>query len=362
MNKGMFMLKDLSMLLNIKENNYMLDNIIEYHAHTGIKLYVIHDSKEAYSLPSKYNNKGNIYYYHMPNVPQLERINFALKHVTTEFCVFRGDRRHQCNTILETCLQFLKENPDFSSASGIWLRSDFTPDYGIELISKDGIEDNVIDRVRNQFLAYQPPYYNVSKTALCKVFYDIISHVEEKISNIYYVEYIHAFLLFFTGKTAQFANFAGIVQDKKHATSYVSQWYKAINIFNDEELSMYVSAIIKMTLKSYNFSVEYFEESFHAFHRAMIIYFIIHRVNTYEYKNETALTFGYLENSFAMLNKRIKQDKNLLEYYLRSLMTENFCRNIKFNSVKDKFEQIDFIEIKNIADMINNINEKYAKL
>ncbi len=356
------MLRNLSMILNMHENTHMLDDIISYHAPSGIQLFIMHDSEKPYEMPSKFEKFTNVYYRHMPNASYADRVAAALRDINTEYCVFRSDRRHQCNRILKKCVDFLKRNTEYSSASGIWLRNDLTPDYGTELISKDGLHDDVFTRVTNQALVYQPPYYNVSRTNLIRVFSAVYPYLNERVSNIYYAEYINAFLLFFTGKTMQFEKFAGICQNKLSPSAYVDEYFKVIHCFSDPEIAKYIEVVLRKSLTTFGFSVDGLHEALESFLHSMLIYYVVHRVNIFTKKNKSLSTFWYMENLFNMLNNVVEKDSKTIESYLRIFMMENFCRKVSFDDVKPNFSDADFAEIKAILVVIEKINKKYNSL
>ncbi len=352
------MLEQLSMIIRIQENNHMLDDILLYHAPTGVNIYIAHDSQNPYELHGDLKKFNNINYFYMPDVNPVDRALFLLGKIKTKFCVFRGDRRHITNKSLAKSLNFLQENSDFSSASGIWIQENLCMPHMVELISKDGLHDNAYERVQYQALSYQPPYYNVYETNLAKAFFNILAQVRKKVANVYYNEFLHAFLCFFLGKTMQFKHFSGVIQEKPNIGSYRTDWHKAIYIFQDQELSAFIASTMKNHLINYGFNVSGIHEALLLFHDAMTIRFLAYRNNTYEQDGEIVKTFGDLENIYAMLNNKLQRNEKMMEYYLRAFLAKNFDVYAKFEHMQMQMKQEDMEQMDDIWQMIANIKQK----
>ncbi len=349
------MFRDLSMIIPMKENSYMLDTLLQYHAPTGIKIYIVHDSQQGYTVPESVNVLGNIQYFCMPNVSYNERVSFALERVDTEYCVFRADRRHQSNASLRTSLQFLRENEAYSSASSIWLNQNLTLYHCSELISGNGEVDDMFARLEGQGLSYQPPYYNVQKTSLIRVYFDTLKRIDTKIPNIFYHEHIHAFLCFFTGKTKQFSSLAGVIQNKRKPAEYAMDWFKAIDIFNSAEDTEFVAIVLKNVLKKHGYSHENVHIALQVYLAAVALRFVIYRINLYAYSQEKVQTFGYMEDMYGLLNSADASQEKLIKKYLRVFMALDYDCKSTFEHVKGGFSPEDFTEFKNICSIMESI-------
>ncbi len=352
------MLEQLSMIIRIQDNHHMLDDILLYHASTGINIYIAHDSAEPYVFHDDLKTYDNIHYYHMPKIKPVDRALFLLSKIHTDFCVFRSDRRHISNTSLAKSLDFLQDNPDFSSASGIWMQENLSIPHMVELISKSGLHENPYERVQLQALSYQPPYYNIYSSELAKAFFDIIARISHRIQNVYYNEFLHSFLCFFLGKTKQFTSFAGIIQNKPSVGAYRTDWHKVINILQDQELSSYIAITTKNVLESFGFNIKELDAALHAFHDAMTVRFLAYRNNTYAYDGESVNSFGHLENIYAMLDNKLKRNEKLMEYYLRSFLAKNFDVYAKFEHVQMHMKQEDMQQMDDIWQIIASIKQK----
>ncbi len=350
------MLNKTSMIIPIKDNHHMLDEIIRYHAPTGIHIYIVHDTTTPYADDIRITY-DNVHYACMPNTSVGERVRYALETVTTPYCVFRGDRRHISNTSIHTSVRFLEDNQDYSSSSGIWLQNDLSLYYMIELLGKNGLHNDPLERVQTQALSYQLPYYNVQRTLLSKVYFEILKRIEKNIQNLYYYEYIHAFLCFFTGKTKQFTHFTGIVQDKAQPSSYREQWRTVLPIFQSVEHTEYMIEIIKSLLPEYGFSVQHIAEALRLFHANMAIRFIGYRINTVLKQEETVKSFSYMEELFAQMNQNTAQGNVLSEKYLRTLLTLSFSEYAHYKHIKHLFEKSDFSEMNAVMRMMENIKK-----
>ncbi len=354
---GECMLRDLSMILLIRENSHMLDEIIHYHAPTNIQLYVSHDCEEPYPI-EEFRKYPNVKYIHTNNVTVYDRTASILPQITTEFCVFRADRRHQSNKVLRDALEFLQHNPEYSSGSGVWLNENLTIYHSLGIITDNGEEEDVVTRVENLGLSFQPPFYNVQRTNLIRAFYDMLPHIQKKIKNIYYLEYLHAFICYYTGKTKQLANFGGIVQDKKDFPTYINDWPKVGSLFVDEETTKYAATISRVALKKNGFPTKDIEKALEAYNNAMGLRFVLYRINGCNSGPEKVRTFGYLEKIFDMLNKKTPYDQRTVERYLRVLMSESFDFRCNLNHLMPTFAPNDIHDFEAITEMIKRIQAK----
>ncbi len=354
------MFSDLSMIIPMKDNCHMLDTILRYHAPTGANIYIVHDTIEKYELPKELCNLKNIHYFHMPQVPYIDRVLMALEHINTEYCVFRADRRHQSNASMLTCMEFLKENPEYSSASNLWLMNDLSLSHSSELISENGEQDSPLERVENQVLSYQPPYYNMQRTTLIRAFFDVLKRVRVKIPNIYIHEHIHAFLCFFTGKTKQFAGFGGIIQNKRKAAAYADEWYEAIQTFHSVEETDFLSMILENVLKKHGFAHEKIGEALKIYHSAAATRFILYRINLYISQKENILSFGYMKDMYAMLNNKTPRNDKSIESYLRVLMAVDSDCKASIKHVKHNFSDKDQEELQTLCHMMHTIDADLA--
>ncbi len=350
------MFSDVSMIIPMKENSYMLDTILQYHAPTGMDIYILHDAKQEYTVPPCYNSLNNIHYFHLPQMPYNERVLIVLQHIKTKYCVFRADRRHQSNTSIDNALKFLRNNEDYSSASGIWFNSDLTLYHCSELLTGNGELDDVHMRLEGQGLSYQPPYYNVQRTDLIRVYFETLKRIQVKIPNIFYHEHVHAFLCFFTGKTKQFASLAGVIQNKRKPADYAQDWYKAIDTFQSMEDVKFVASILKIVLGKFGFSSDNVEQALQKYHTALALRFIIYRINMYVTPQEKVRTFGYMEDIFSMLNASQVPQENLTEKYLRVFMALDYDCKSNIDHVKHKFTDMDVKDLQNLFSIMETID------
>ncbi len=356
------MLRDLSMIFLIKENNHMLEEVVHYHAPSNIQLYISHDSEQPYPI-EKLRNYPNVKYFHVnnanTNLSMHDRTISLLPQITTEFCVFRADRRHQSNTILQKQLEFLQNNPEYSSASGVWINENLTIYHSLELITSNGEEDDPVTRVENFGLSFQPPFYNIQNTTLIKTFYEMLPHIQKKTLNAYYIEYVHAFLCHFTGKTKQFTNFGGIVQAKEEHSSYhETDWPEIGNLLKSYELTKYTTTIARVALKKNGFSTDNLEKALKAYNQAMVLRFSLYRSYLLDLDHEKVKTFGYIEEMFNMLNKKTPYDQKKVEQYLRVLMSDCFDFRCNLNHLMRTFDTKDIIEFEALLELIKRIQAK----
>ncbi len=356
------MLRDLSMIFLIKENNHMLNEVVHYHAPTNIQLYISHDSQEPYPI-EEFRDYPNVKYFHAnnanTNLSMHDRVIPLLSHITTEFCVFRADRRHQSNAILQKQLNFLQNNSTYSSASGVWLNEDLSIYYSLEILANSGEHEDPTTRVENFGLSFQPPYYNVQKIAFIKTFYEMLPYIYQKTTNAYYIEYFHAFLCHFIGKTKQFPNFGGMVQDKKKPSDYtLSDWPEIGSLLSNKELTKHTATIAKTVLKKNGFSTENIESAYEAYTKSMTLRFILYKYENCALANEKVKTFGQIEEMFHILNKKKPYNQKLVEQYLRVLMSQKFDFGCTIHHLLQTFSPADFIEVENIMNIIRHIRAK----
>ncbi len=347
------MLRELSMIIPIKENSHFLEEIIQYHTPTNINMYIMHDAIIPFILPEQYKN-ANIHYFHMPSTSIYERTIAAFSKISTEYCVIRGDRRHQSNTALAQCLDFIKNNSEYTSASGIWLYQNLSIAYGVELISKAGEAENTNERLKKQSLSYQPTYYNIQKTRLLRAYFDIVSAIEEKNNNLYYHECIHAFLTFFLGKTKQLDCLAGIIQPKQKPAQHSNQVYEVIDIMKDKKEAEFILDTIKKILSQYDFVYKDIDSAFEKYHDTLIKRYTL---RGYAKKSEASKlrNSAYLEHLYSLLNSSPNTSNEEISDAFQVLLTANFYSSTKFDDIKHLFDINDFTEINNLHNMIKRL-------
>ncbi len=367
------MLCELSMVLFMKDNAHMIDGIVEYHAQTRVNMYILHDAETAHFPQEIHEKYDHVHYYHFHNSTILERFHFIQNKITTEYFVFRSDRRHPTNTSLIRSVEFLKNNSEYSSVSGIWLFEDKTPTYMIELLSKSGEHDDVITRIQDSMLASQPHFYNVHRTSIMKAYIESQLKIDSVTTNIYFSEYVHKFILSFIGKTRSMHFLSGIIQDKNEHSSYYKESFDVPAILQNTSMTTEIGIIIKNILNKYNFKTERIEQALETWYETYLIILNILRSNIDHLNSGNVRTFTFMESLYHEMNTSTIPPE-LLQKYLKGYMFNSFSRNIKYQYVQHFFNEDDMDEMLTIMQLIahyekleqlfkfKNINAQFKKI
>jgi len=193
------MLDKITIVIATKNRHHYLERVIDYYSESGIQILVADATKESYgkTLP------GNVTYYHYPEVPYCTKLDDVFKKVNTPYSLMCADDDFIIPTAINTCVEFLDKNPDYSSAQGHYVffyhsknKLFYTPAY-LSTIGSDFNEDKASDRIKKFNNLGIQFYYCVQKTETLKKVFSIASN---KLYSLNLVELLMGMITMINGK------------------------------------------------------------------------------------------------------------------------------------------------------------------
>ncbi len=363
------MFQNVSMLIPTQNRHFMLHDIVAYHAPLGMPIYIADDSVEPYDIRPLQQHFSNVHYYHMPHVDFHNRIQLLLQNVTTPFCVFRADRRHQCNGSLAQCLRFLRKNAAYTSASALWFwETDLRPYHSHDIWANSGELDDAVARVNSHAISFQSPFYNVQRTGLARAYMGVSRDVNTLSDNFYLQEYIGAFVPFFLGKTKQFSSFGGIVQAVLTQPDYQENFIAIRDYVHDQRILSLSYDIIQRYLREaaletdikdiYTFDERVLQEAFVQYMKALQVRFLLYLSWPRNEKARTLHGYGYFEDIIEIIRGQRKADDDFLLQALQCLLTCVAEQRVRYQHMAHAFGASDMTEQKNIHNLIKQIRQR----
>ncbi len=350
------MFNDISMLIITKDRSYTLLPIIKYHAQTRIPLLIADSSENASSHAATLEKTENVRYFHCPEKSFHERAIFLLEHVTTPYCVFRADRRHQCNNAIAQCLAFLKEHPDYSSASGFWtLDKSRLLYYANNVLAKPWLFDNPTERVECHALSFESPFYNVHKTALAKLRFAILADLKTLSSHVYFLEYIDYFTMFFLGKTRHLSIFGGVVQDLSEPQCYEIDFFTTAEYLADKELVLATYNVIEKHLLAYGVDRITLREAFSKYIECISLRFLLHGFERQGRDFNLVKKFGHAEKILHMIREKNPHNTPFLLNALQTLLAFMTDNSMQVSNVLHLFSDTDQEAMSEITHLMSEI-------
>lgn len=337
----------LTIFIPTFNRQYMLEEIVRYHSTTGAYIVVADASAAAWKIPADLVNKVD--YRHAPGQTQLERLQTVLPDVNTPFFVFRSDRRHQTNRGHFQCVQYLEANPEYASATGVWLReNNLRPYHPLELITRNGEIECPYARLRASLLTYQPPYYNVQRTCHVVQLAKAWNVIEKHTTNLYYHEYVQCFFTLLVGKMKQLDCLAGILQNAHREDDYTHTGRKTVFLLQDSALSQVLADILYTYLPCDIQDRQCFDYAI-----AGAISDALQTCNLVSREDHFTKIFTLL-NSDGKMNDSLYLD-NSLRMFVGAAIEQEFS----YDNVRQLFTHADLEEQKRVLEMIGICHKKF---
>lgn len=344
----------LTIYLPTFSRQYMLEDVIRYHATTGACIIVTDASTTAWKVPADLVRRVD--YRHTPNGTYLGRLRSIVPDIYTPFFIFRSDRRHQTNRALFQCVQYLEDNSEYTSATGIWLSEyELKPYNPIELVTRNGEIDCPYARVRASLLSYQPSYYNVLRTSHVMQLFKVWDALEVYTINGYYREYAQAFFTLLSGKMKQLDCLAGIIQDVPKGYDCTDKKREVASLLGDTALTQSLADILYAYLPDTQ-DRQCFNATISDAVDAAIL-----RLDFYGASGDQQIysTVSRFKKIFHILNSDGKiQDNHYVDAVLRLLATRVLEKDFSYNDVRHSFTPSDLEEQQNILELMSICHKK----
>ncbi len=353
----------LSMLIVTKDRQYMLPEIVQYHAQIGITMLIADGSANICAEAGMLQNMGNVVYFHMPDTSFHDRLAFLVYKLTTPFCVIRADRRHQSNNAITQCLHFLQQNPDYVSASGIWcLEGSLLLQSAHDIFTEPWTIDDPVQRVQCHGLSVHSPFYNVHKTSLAKTRVNILQDLLQLTEHTYFLEYIDYFSIFFLGKSIQFPLLGGLIQEATTAQSYHSEYYQTRQFLEDDALVDATYTVVEKHLLKENIDKNVLKKAFYLYIECIRIRFVLYGVTPQEEGKffTKVARHGYVEKALDMLLGREPEDIPLMKKLLQCAMAYIIDSSFLLGDIGHRFTDIDREEFMALSACVTNIKKRYV--
>ena len=107
------MTADLTLLIPTHERPAYLKRILDYYRELPLQILVGDSSAAAYDEPLP----GNVTYIHYPDAEFYEKMNLFVRRAATPYAVLCADDDFIAPGGMQAALAFLKDNPDYASAT-----------------------------------------------------------------------------------------------------------------------------------------------------------------------------------------------------------------------------------------------------
>ncbi|MFI5204353.1 MAG: TIGR00180 family glycosyltransferase [Flavobacteriales bacterium] len=112
------MLTDFTLIIPTRNRHAYIPRGIEYYGNSGITTIIIDSSPEKYAGDIPF---ANIRYLHMPGYSFVPKIAEVLKNINTPCTGMCADDDFILPSSIESCVNFLKNNPSYASAQGNYM-------------------------------------------------------------------------------------------------------------------------------------------------------------------------------------------------------------------------------------------------
>jgi glycosyltransferase domain-containing protein len=164
------MVKELSIIIPTFNNRHdYLKRSIAYHASIGSNVFIVDSSPVSFNS-KEYSAYPNISYYHVPDKAYTEKLLFVLQKVKTPYTLLLADDDFITPQGIKACIDFLNNNPDYSSAQGnqISFRIKNNKISSLPLMEHlSGFEikeETAAERIKKLFSQHIYFHYSVSRT------------------------------------------------------------------------------------------------------------------------------------------------------------------------------------------------------
>ncbi|MNK04981.1 Glycosyl transferase family 2 [compost metagenome] len=194
-----------------------LDRVLEYLMPFQFKHIVIADSSnEVYENPVL--EHSTIHYMHLKGMNFSEKMQLAMNQVQTPYCMLMAEDDFYVPETIEHCVQFLRNNSDYSSCQGLYTRFDtfsskvFTKFIYLNSFRRDINQPEILDRIDDLFHNYIQLFYTVHRTHTLKKVFEFSG---QKYTNMFVIEILLAVFALIEGKHKVLNEFYGAREEIK---------------------------------------------------------------------------------------------------------------------------------------------------
>ena len=149
---------------------YLLRNMRFWSRHQTVNVIVIDGTDIPISNSELSQLNNNIHYFHAPHSIS-HRLNMAAGKITSKYTILMGDDEFYIPRVLESCVNFLEENPDYVSCGGQVMA--FNVDHSKiigwpiyeEIIDRQVLFEDPAERLEYHCMNYVPnAFYSVTRS------------------------------------------------------------------------------------------------------------------------------------------------------------------------------------------------------
>ncbi|ADU64264.1 MAG: TIGR00180 family glycosyltransferase [Pseudodesulfovibrio sp.] len=194
----------LTVVVPTYKRHHLLEQVLPHLLSLDTRILVI-DSSETPHAPSSSNPR--IDYVHCPDLGVLQKIRkHVVERVHTPYMLMNADDIFPSRQAITECVDFLENNPDYSSAQGVILYHENGRVYPHEpdspLYQADA--DSAGARLLQHFTNYHPMFYSVQRADCWKVTLD---RIPAELVNYNFSELYMVMMMLAHGKAAKFPSF-----------------------------------------------------------------------------------------------------------------------------------------------------------
>lgn len=192
---------DLTLVIPTHFRHGYLKRLLDYFRDSGLRTLVADSSDDPFNQADEY---ADLQYHHYPKVGLPQKVSDVLSKVTTPYTVMCADDDFITLSGLQTCLAFLRDNPDYAAAQGhiIQFRPEqsdieYSPMY-LHAVERDVDGATAAQRVKQHFANNVAIYYAIRRTETYLDGYR--EAVDNGLSNVNFFPKLDAMLTVIHGK------------------------------------------------------------------------------------------------------------------------------------------------------------------
>ena len=195
---------NVTILIPTYNRHRQLKRLLDYYSNCAFPILVADSTTASFPFVKNYRN---VKYFHYPNYPYAKKLPLIYKHVKTEYVLFCADDDFVIPDAIQKCLNFLEDNPDYSSAHGHYVFFENRNKENISVypfylarVDLDINSNRPSERVTQLLSSYMQLLYAVTKTSDIKQVFNYLAEYPE-IKNDNLVEIFQAIILCINGKS-----------------------------------------------------------------------------------------------------------------------------------------------------------------
>ena len=225
---------DFTIIIPPHNRHTHLTRVLEYLEPFRFNIIIADSSGNAYEGDlSKYDT---IHYFHLANSSFPQKIQEALKHVSTKYCMLMAEDDFYIPDTLYSCLTFLRNNPSYSSCQGLYTKFATSSNAAISTkflylnsFGRDLNDETSLKRIDSLLSSYIQLFYSVHTT---KTLNDVFSYSAPSITNMFVIEFLIAIFSLINGKHKVLNEFYG---SREYIPSSVGNTHVNFHSFSSEK-------------------------------------------------------------------------------------------------------------------------------